>query len=193
MTFTNHARHWLLPLPFLGLLGVTYWLNMQAKPELAKSAGSVRHDPDAIVENFSATRLNDQGSPRFLMVAKKMQHFPDDDSTTLDSPRLTALSVEHPPVHITANQGSITSKGDEIFLRGNVEVVREASAQQDSFTLTTEYLHVLPNRDFISSNRAVTMVEARNTIRATGLEMDIKASTIKLLSRIRSEYVPDKK
>lgn len=193
MSFTTHVRHWLLPLPLLGLLGVTYWLDRQSQPELAKSEGSKRHDPDAIVENFSATRLNDQGTPRFIMAAEKMQHFPDDDSTTLDAPHLTSLSAERPAIHVTAKLGTLSSKGDEIFLRDNVEILRESHAQQDGFTLRTEYLHILPNQDLLDSDRAVTMVEARNTIYATGLEMDNKARTIKLLSQIRSEYVPKEK
>ena len=193
MSFASHVRHWLLPLPLLALLGVTYWLDRQSQPELAKPESGKRHDPDAIVENFSATRLNEQGTPRFIMAAEKMQHFPDDDSTTLDTPRLVSLSADSPAIRVTAQQGILSSKGDEIFLHGNVEILREAHAQQDGFTLHTEYLHMLPNQDLLDTDRAVTMVEGHNTINATGLEMDNKARTVKLLSRIRSEYVPKKK
>ena len=190
MNFSAHVRRWLLPLPLLGLLAVTYWLNQQAQPELDIPEVNKRHDPDAIVENFSATRLNKMGTPGFIISAEKMQHFPYDDSTTLDAPRLTSLSTERPAIHVTAKQGIISSKGDEIFLHGDVEIRREARAQQAAFTLQTEYLHALPNQDLLDSDRPVKMIEAHNTIYATGLEMDNKARTIKLLSQVRSEYVP---
>ena len=52
MNFSAHVRRWLLPLPLLGLLGVTYWLDQQAQPELDIPEVNKRHDPDAIVENF---------------------------------------------------------------------------------------------------------------------------------------------
>lgn len=192
MTFTFRIRHWLLPLPLLGLLGVTYWLDRQAQPDLAMPDNSKRHDPDAIVENFSAIRLNDQGTPRFIMAASKMLHFPDDDSTALEMPHLTSLSAERPAIYVIAKRGILSSKGDEVFLRGDVEILREASAQEDKFTLQTEYLHIIPDRDILISDRAVTVVEAHNTVYAIGLEMDNKARTLKLLSQVRSEYVPNK-
>ena len=146
MTFASRARYWLPLVPLFGLLGATYWLNQQVLPEPAKPDSSKRHDPDAIVENFSATRLNEQGVPSFVMAATKMLHYPDDDSTTLEAPRITMLSVGQPAIHATAKRGIISSKGDEVFLHDNVEVLREASAQQDQLTLQTEYLHIIPIR-----------------------------------------------
>src|SRR5665811_174572 len=71
MSFSSRARYWLPLLPLFGLLGATYWLNLQVQPQAAKPDSSKRHDPDAIIENFSATKLNEQGVPSFIMVAKK--------------------------------------------------------------------------------------------------------------------------
>ena len=193
MTLASRARYWLPLLPLLGLLGVTYWLNRQVQPELTKPGNGKRHDPDAIMGNFSAIKLNEQGKPHFIMAAKKMQHYPDDDSTVLEVPRLTMLSVQHPATHIIAREGIVSSKGDEVFLRHDVEVLREASVQREELTLHTEYLHIIPDRDWADTDRAVTIVEAHNTVHATGLEMDNKARTIKLLSQVRSEHVPSKK
>jgi lipopolysaccharide export system protein LptC len=193
MTLHIHFRNWLLLLPFLGLLGITYWLDQQTQPELARTEIAKRHEPDAIVDNFSATRLNDQGTPRFIMTAKKMQHFPDDDSSTLEMPRLTSLSAEHPSIHASAEQGVITNKGDEVLLHGAVEILSEATTQQDKITLRTESLRILPDQGFLNTDRAVTVVDAHHTLYAIGLEMDNRASTLKLLSQVRSEYVPIKK
>lgn len=188
MTLVARARYWLPLLPLLGMLGVTYWLNQQVQPELAKPDNGKRHDPDAIMENFSAVRLNEQGTPRFIMAAKIMQHFPDDDSTLLEVPRLTALSDGHPALHLIARQGIVSSKGDEVFLHHDVEVLREASARQSELTLQTDYLRIVPDRDWADTDHAVTMVDARNTIHAVGMEMDNKARTLKLLSQVRSEH-----
>ena len=193
MTFASRVRYWLPLFPMLGLLGVTYWLNQQVQPESDKPDNGKRHDPDAIMENFSAVKLNEQGTPRFIMAAKKMQHYPDDDSTTLDVPRLTMLSAERPAIHTIAKQGIVSSKGDEVFLHRDVEVLREASAQQEELTLHTEYLHIVPDRDWADTHHAVTIVDAHNTVHAIGLEMDNKARTLKLLSKVRSEHVPGKK
>ncbi len=193
MTFASRARYWLPLLPLLGLLGATYWLNQQVQPESAKQDSNKRHDPDAIIENFSAIKLDKQGMPHFMMTARKMQHYPDDDSTMLEVPRLTALSVDHPATHAIAKRGIISSKGDEVFLHDDVGVLREADAQQDELTLQTEYLHIIPDQDMADTDRAVTIVNSHNTVHAIGLKMDGKARTLKLLSQVRSEHVPSKK
>ena len=192
MTFASRARYWLPLLPLLGLLGVTYWLDQQVRQEITKP-DSKRHDPDAIMENFSAVKMNQQGAPRFIMNAKKMQHYPDDDSTELDAPYLTTLSDERPAMHTSARRGLVSSKGDEVFLYQNVSVVREAGAGREELTLLTEYLHAIPDQDLANTDHAVTIVDAHNTTHGIGLEMDNKARTIKLLAQVRSEHVPIKK
>ena len=191
MILVSRVRPWLPLLPLLGLLAATYWLKQQALPGPAKPEYK-RHDPDAIMENFSATNLNEQGVPDFVMAATKLMHYPDDDSTTLDAPRITMLSAGQPAIHATAEHGTISSKGDDVFLLDNVKVLREASAQQDQLTLQTEYLHIAPDQNLANTDRAVTIVDAHNIVHATGMEMDSKTRILKLLSQVRSEYVPNK-
>ena len=192
MTFSSRARYWLPLLPLIGLLGITYWLNQQVQPEPGASDSSKRHDPDAIVENFSATRLNERGLPSFIMSAKKMLHYPDDDSTMLEEPRITMLSAEHPAIHASARRGTVSSKGDEIFLNDDVEVLREASAKQDLLALQTEYLHIIPDKNLTNTDRAVTIVEDHTTVHAIGMEMNSETRILKLLSQVRSDHVPNK-
>lgn len=190
MTFATRIRYWLPLLPWLGLLGATYWLDQQVQPETAKLDSSMRHDPDSVVENFSAMKLNEQGTPHFIMSATRMLHYPDDDSTSLEVPRITLLADDRPTILATAKTGTISSKGDEYFLQGDVKVLREAGVQQDQFTLKTEYLHFIPDHDLVKSNLAVTLIEAHTTVNAVGMELNNKTRTIKLLSKVRSEYVP---
>ena len=192
MTFASRARYWLPLLPLLGLLGFTYWLNQMAQTEPAVRDSSKRHDPDAIIENFSAITLNEQGTPHFIMSANKMVHYPYNDSTTLEVPHLTSLSATRPTIHAIAKRGIVSSKGDEVFLHENVEVLREASMMQNELRIHTEYLHLIPGKDLADTDRTVTITEAHNTVQATGLEMDNRARTLKLLAKVSSVYVPNK-
>jgi lipopolysaccharide export system protein LptC len=192
MTLSSRVRYWLPLLPLLGLLSATYWLDQQVQPVPAKPDASKRHDPDAIMENFSATKMNILGVPSFVMVAKKMLHYPDDDSTTLDDPHIDMLSAENPTVHVVAKTGTVSSNGDEIFLHDKVEVTRDASARQDELTLHTEYLHIIPDKNLTDTDRAVTLANAHSTIHAIGLEMNSQTRILKLLSQVTSEYVQNR-
>ncbi|MGC2047659.1 MAG: LPS export ABC transporter periplasmic protein LptC [Gallionella sp.] len=190
MSFSTRVRYWLPLLPLIALLGATYWLNQQAQPDPVQPDGSSRHDPDTVVENFSAVKLNKHGTPYFIMSAARMQHYPDDDSTALEAPSLTLLAEDSPPLLATADSGSISRRGDEMSLQGGVKVLRGTGVNQDQLKLQTEFLNIIPDQDLASSDRAVTVTEANTTVNAIGIELNNKTRTIKLLSNVKSEYVP---
>lgn len=182
-------RYWLPLLPMLALLAFVYWLDSQVQQEGSSAIQNQRHDPDVIMDNFSATRMDQQGVPRFLLSARQLRHYPDDDSTELDLPRLTMLTAERPEVRMSGKRGLVSSRGDEVIFRDDVSVVRAASAEQSALTLRTQYLRVLPDQDLANTDQAVTIVDANNTVHATGLEMDNKSRILKLLSHVRSEHL----
>lgn len=189
MIRASRFRYWLPLLPLLVLLAFVYWLDQQVKQEVAAAAASLRHDPDAIMENFSSTTMNQQGQPRFLLSAKKMTHYPDHDTTELDLPDFTTLNADAPPVHMKGLHGNVSSRGDEVIFRDSVTVVRDAAGEQSAKTLRTEYLRVLPNQDRADTDKPVTLLDDNNTVHAVGLEMDNKMHLLKLLSQVRSEHL----
>jgi lipopolysaccharide export system protein LptC len=189
----ERLRNWLPLLPLLLLLAATYWLNLQVQAPTSGDNQNLRHDPDYIIDNFTATTLDEQGKIRFVMSAKKMWHYPDDDTTHLEAPRLESMTAEHPPMHLTALNGELSSKGDEVFLRNDVVIVRPAYANQSELTVTTNYLRVLPNKDIVNTDQPVTMIDARTTLNAVGMELDNKAHTITFLSQVKTVYEPAQK
>ena len=184
----QRLREWTPLLPLLLLLAATHWLNQQVQPLPEKPDSSKRHDPDFVVSRFSATTLDERGKQRFLLSAQKLVHYPDDDSTHMDEPRLTSLSADTPPVYTSAKLGELSSKGDEVFLRDNVKIVRAASATQSEMVVTTAYLHVIPDRDLADTDHPVTMVDAHNIVHAVGMRFDNKARVVKLLAQVRSQH-----
>ena len=59
---------------------------------------------------------------------------------------------------------------------------RPARARPGPVTVTTEYLHVIPDKEIASTDKAVTIEEPRGIIESVGLELDNKAKTLKLKS-----------
>ncbi len=188
----QRLREWSPLVPLLLLLAATYWLNQQVQPLPPKPDNSKRHDPDFIISDFSATTLNGQGMPRFLISAQKMVHYPDDDSTHLDEPRLSSFNAGRPPVHAFARQGEVSSKGDEIFLHDEVKLVRAASATQSEMIFTTAYLHVVPEQDLADTDHPITLVDVHNTLHAVGMRFDNKTRVVKLLAQVKSQHDPAK-
>lgn len=184
---------WIPLLPLLLLLAATHWLNQQVKPLGPASDSNLRHDPDYIINNFTATSLDKQGKVHFTMSAQKMWHYPDDDSTHLESPQLFSMFADRPPMRTSALRGTISSKGDEVFLYDDVLIVTPAYGTHSTRTFSTDYLHVVPDKDIADSDHLVTMSDAKSTMQAVGMVLNNKARTVELLSRVKSTYEPVKK
>ncbi|MDR2195220.1 MAG: LPS export ABC transporter periplasmic protein LptC [Gallionellaceae bacterium] len=180
-------REWMPLLPLLLMLAGTYWLSQQVQP-LDNNNGNNRHDPDIIVNQFTATDLNENGTPHYLLSAEKVIHYADDDSTHLTEPRLSSFNPGAPPVHASAETGEVSSKGDHVYLRGAVKVVREANAKQSEMTFTTDYLHVAYKEDRMETDRPVTLTDAHSIVQATGLQYDNKTRVMNLLAEVRSTH-----
>ena len=173
---------------------LTFWLDRMVQPAALKKDSSGRHDPDYWVENFTASRMGQDGVPRHVLVAGKMTHYPDDDSTDLVRPRLTHTPANLPPTHIQAQTGKISSNGEHLRFTDKVKVIREAGRGQSEITVATEYLHVIPDKNFAETDREITMYNANTHVSAVGMEMDSKARTIKFISHIKGDHVnPPKK
>jgi lipopolysaccharide export system protein LptC len=189
----ERLRSWLPLLPLLLLMAATFWLNSQVQSSVTGPNKNLRHDPDYIIDNFTATTLDEQGKIRYVMSAKKMWHYPDDDTTLLELPQIISLSADHPPMHMTALKGEFSAKGDEVFLRDNVVIVRPQYANKSELTFNTNYLHVVPNKNIADTHQEITLVDANTRINSVGMEMDYKSRKTKFKSHVKTVYEPVKR
>ncbi len=185
----NKLRGWLPLLPVLLLLLGSYWLNRQVQPVRPVTA-ELRHDVDFVVDRLSATVLDRQGTPHFVISSEKMWHFPDDDSTHLQQPHLTRFFTDRPPTEITAQRGILSSRGEDVFLQDGVEVLHRSENAMHERRFQTEYLHVQPDRGWAVTDRPVRVFDRNRSIDAVGMELDENARTVKLLSQVRGLYAP---
>ncbi len=186
-------RSWLPLLPLLLLMAATFWLNSQVQSSVTGPNKNLRHDPDYIIDNFTATTLDEQGKIRYVISAKKMWHYPDDDTTLLELPQIISLSADQPPMHMTALKGEFSAKGDEVFLRDNVVIVRPQYANKSELTFNTNYLHVVPNKNIADTYQEITLVDANTRLTSVGMEMDYKSRKTKFKSRVKTVYEPVKR
>ena len=182
-----------LPLAVLGLLvGLTMWLNTLVQPGGSRADGTLRHDPDLIVENFKARKLGEDGRVLYTLDARKMVHYPDDDSSLLETLNLDAYKPRQPRVNITAEKGRLEKGGDSVFLEGNVVVKRDAAERVEPLTIVTDRLLVLPDEGIARTTSEVVMQSPSGRTTAAGLELNNTDRTLKL-DRVRSTYKPPAK
>lgn len=177
-----------LPLAVLSLLvALTMWLNTLVQAPAARADGALRHDPDLMVESFNARKLAQDGSVQYTLVAKKMVHYPDDDSALLESLTLEAFEPRQPKMTVTADHGRLEQGGDRVWIEGNVVIVREADAKTEKTRVTTDNLLVLPDEGKASTKSEVRLESASARAVAQGLELDNRTRTLEL-ERVRATY-----
>jgi len=185
------------PVLLLGALAaLTYWLDSQVQPPVPRRDGSERHDPDIYVEGFRSITLDEKGRPTQVIEGKRALHFGDDQTTEFTEPRLTQTEAGKPAFRITAARGKLSGDRKDVVFTGNVRAVRDAGPVRPGespagpVTVTTEYLHVIPDKEFARTDKAVTIEEPRGIIHSVGLELDNKAKMLKLKSAVRGTLQP---
>jgi lipopolysaccharide export system protein LptC len=187
LPFASRLRAWLPLLPILALLLGSYWLNLQVAPfEPANDAQ--RHDIDFVVYGLRSTALDTDGQPRFTLQTGKMWHYPDDDTTHLQEPKLTSFFIDREPTQIEAAIGTISSKGEEILLQEEVHIFRAGNIPALAQHFNTENLRVLPDEGRAETDSPVRMLDRNNIIDAVGMELDNGARTVKLLKQVRAVH-----
>lgn len=184
-----------LPATWFGLMllalltALTFWIDRSVQPSQMKRDGSTRHDADYIVNNFTSSRADLFGNPRYSLAGVEMRHFPDDDSTELVHPEFVLYSLKKPTTKIRADRGKISSNGDNVYFMDNVKVVRAATATKGELTLVTDYLHIMPHQDFVETERPVTILQAPHTVmHATGMEFYKKLGILNLKNHVKVHY-----
>jgi lipopolysaccharide export system protein LptC len=197
-SWIDRATAWSPVLLLGGLAALSYWLDAQVQPPAPRRDGSTRHDPDIIAEGVRVLKLDPEGRPLQALSARRAEHFADDQTTDFLDIKLSETRKGRPPVSVTASRATLTGDRENVYFNGHVRAVREATPAAgnepatSALTLTTEYLHVMPNLETVRTDKAVTIIDARGIINATGMEADTRAKTIKFKSGVSGHMEPKK-
>jgi len=197
---------WSPVLLLASLAGLTYWLDAQVLGPSKRNDGNARHDVDLYIDNIRAVVLDPDGNPRQLLTAQRAEHFPDDDTTQLIKPGFELTQPGQPAFRVSADRGKASGDRENVWFTGNVHATREApppaaattapaakdnaAAPTGPITLSTEFLHVLPQQHKVRTDKPVTVEEARGIIRSVGLELDTDVKTVKLSSAVSGTLQP---
>jgi lipopolysaccharide export system protein LptC len=172
-----------------GLAGLTMWLERAVQPPAGSSPNALEHDPDFIVERFTATSHDKTGRPDSRLTARRMTHYPDDDTTELEEPRLVQFRAQGPPVRISAERGTVTKDGEEVRLYGNVRVVREGTKGRPELQMETTYLQVFPKQDIARTPEAVVITEGASRLTGVGMDYNTRTRELELKARVSGTFV----
>lgn len=165
----------------------SWWVARQAESRIPYRP--LPHSPDYYLDRFTAVTTGSDGRPERQLSARRMVHFPDDDSTELTAPRMTFFEPGRPPWQIRAERGWLSGDRQLIRLQGEVNIDREGGKDARPMHVTTRDLRIHPEQEFAETTAEVYARSDRNWIRATGLQAWFTGPVrIKLLSNVRGRY-----
>lgn len=184
--------HWssaLFPLALMLILaGLSFWLVQTTRLPDERHDGKNRHDPDYIIGQLTLKRLDAKGVLQYQMTAPELRHYPDDDSTEVREPSIHFFHPDRPPVHLSAAEGKVSSRGKEVLLYGGVRVERAAQRQRPALTATMPDLKVMTEAETASTASAVRLVQGRSWLTGVGLDIDNKTQTYILQSQAVGQF-----
>lgn len=177
-----------LPLGLLVLLvALTFWLNRLVQPGESKKDGSERHDPDLIVENFSARKLGLDGAVRYTLIARKMMHYPDDDSSELEAVSFQGTDPGQPSISATSQRGQILAGGDKVIMEGQVVIEAAAGKTTPAWRLTTPRLVLLPDDNIAQSDAGVQIQSSEGNASAASFVLNTETRVL-TMQRVKAIY-----
>ena len=172
----------LFPLAMLVLLAaLTFWLNRVIQDENPR--GPQRHDADYWVERFEVRRFDADGKLQHTVVADKLLHYPDDDTTIVNTPHITYH--QQPPTEIFARMAYIGRDGKEVDLVDEVRVIRHGALGESAPTvLETRTLKIFPDDEKGHTNDPVVITQSNSVMRGSGLDIDNRSGITVLRGRV---------
>ena len=123
----RHLEQAVLVVTIAVMFGLSLWLQMNfLKPTLPQNGTVISHEPDYYIHKFTATGRDANGIA-YILEAKRLAHFPDDNTALLDEPRLVQYEQDTSSRTTSSDSGLVYENGTKILLQGNVQVTQGAT------------------------------------------------------------------
>ncbi|WP_374681154.1 LPS export ABC transporter periplasmic protein LptC [Accumulibacter sp.] len=178
-----------LPIGILLILAaLTFWLRYVTEFTEKPANGRLRHDPDYIVSGATLRKIGHTGNLEYTLIADEIRHYPDDDTTAMDRPKLVYLNPTRPPVTISAVHGHLGPKGERVDLSEQVEVRRAGSGKNAPLLVETSELTVLTNEEKAFTKSPVLITQGSSWVRGIGMQVDNRLQTYLLESSVTGQF-----
>ena len=148
------------------------------------------HFPDYFMENFSITNLNQQGDPAYILNARRLEHFADDNSAELQQPVIEFRGKDQ--WSISAKRAIIYADQTVIHFYENVQLRRTASKTRGPLSIDTEYLKIHTENKTAETDQLAHLKTGDLELHSLGMVFDNRQGILKLKSTVNGQYAPAK-
>lgn len=187
----NKFYYLLVLLVVLAIALISRWLLTTVETPGQRVPPEARHDPDYFLENFKITVYQPDGTPAYHVMAHYLDHYPDDDTMTMQMLKIDYRGPQNQTWITTANAGTTYENIKVMHLNGDVQIHRQTPQPEQALTVKTDSLRIDFPHKRATTEAQVKIIGKNSTIVAKGMDVDLAAGQLTLLSEARGHYVPN--
>lgn len=178
----------IFPLALAALLALlTFWLQRAANPEDPSRKADKRHDPDYVIGAFTVHHFDEKGSLKQSLTALTMMHYPDDNSTQIEKPDMVYYTGTRTTL-LKADSAQLSHDSKQVFLHGNVRLIRPPLNDIPLTVMQTEALTVFPDDDLAQGTLPVSISRGESLINGNSIQYNGRSSVTILAGRVRGTF-----
>lgn len=142
----------------------------------------ITHEKDAWSHHFVMLRTDPEGKPINRMEGVYGEHFPDDDSYHVTSPRAIGQRPGNPITVGTSKTAIMEQGGKRIVMNGDAHVLRNADANNDRLDVRSQQLILLPDDDIVLTDLPAQVIKGNSRMNGTGMRYNNKTRQLEVHS-----------
>lgn len=173
----------------IGIALLSTWLAKHTEIVQFTQKHSSAHSPDYFSKGYSQWKMNEKGTLKSKLIADKIIHYSDDETTHSINPVMYFYNESSPPWIINSDTGILSADGKSLLLNGQVTIERAKAKGQSALTINTSMLNVQPEKSYAETKEWAELLSPPNKTTGTGMNMTyIEPVNIKFLSNVKGNY-----
>ncbi|MFN4237295.1 MAG: LPS export ABC transporter periplasmic protein LptC [Vogesella sp.] len=174
----------------LGMGLLAFWLNVLTEWRAPAQRQLNPNEPEYTIERLTATRFDEQGRLQQQLATGKMWKLPEQEQVYLQQMDVKQFRDGQLDYQLRAERGVYNRRNGEGQFDGNVNLVRQARADQRAVYLQTATLQLNTQTGIMRNQAPVAIDDGLSRIRSNGFYYNHPAGQLKLLSSVRITYAP---
>lgn len=176
----------------LALVAGTWWASDYARRSIPiDPPRRYTHEMDTFIEFFVMMQIDETGMPAARLEGPRAEHFPDDDSYLITSPRAVSQRPDRTVTVATAQRGLMTDEGAHILMQEDVRFHRESQPDEPGLTIESQEITLLPDTDVAYTELPAIITRADGSqITGTGMHYDNRTRQLKIAADARVRIAP---
>jgi len=178
---------------FVALLALagSGWYFASSTLVIKLDAQTLSTTPDTIISELTVQQFDAKGQLSQYLQTPVMRHIPLDNTHQLETPHIIITQPNQPSWEIHAQKATALRGGQQITFNNDVIIHQKKNKNREETTLNTEELTYFPKTQLATTPKEITIMQAKNTVRSTGMKAWLADNRVKLLNNARGTYAPN--